>query len=170
LPFVRVTGPRSSKDVSTDSTSLSRRSPREIVHPSFSSFFAKDEIVFPAGVYGEPSILGVLTEIGIQSTFDGDFIINRIKSLSDHARTGGVNSVKDILQAFYVRLNSSFSDDFSEDIQDTLCEQSWIIANGSSSDQLCYSPMECRPETERTLIGSQMPLTEFQFTNKALIE
>ncbi|KAF9349650.1 hypothetical protein BGX26_012077 [Mortierella sp. AD094] len=132
VPFVRATGPRPAIP-GVQSTSQLRLSPRKIVTPSFSSFFADDETVFPYGVYTKPSILGVLTEIGIRSTFDASFILDRVEKLSGYARANGAQSVRE-------------------------------------EKPQCYNPSECRPESEKVLLGSRMPLSQFQFTNKSLIE
>ncbi|KAF9347998.1 hypothetical protein BGX26_000534 [Mortierella sp. AD094] len=171
LPFVRAAGPRPIEH-SLQLTSTPRLSPREVVNPTLSPYFAEDEIVFPSGVYAEPPVLSALIRIGIQSTFDAIFVLDRAEKLSDHARTDGAESIRGVLLDFYARLNADFSDNFrSTKMQDSLRQRSWILASASEEDSYqCYNPAECRPESERVLLGSQMPLSHFQFTNKPLTE
>ncbi|KAG0008619.1 hypothetical protein BGZ80_003236 [Entomortierella chlamydospora] len=171
LPFVRATGPRQGKSGFRPTSQL-RLSPRKIVIPSFSPFFADDEIVFPYGVYAKPSILGVLTEISIRSTFNANFILDRVEKLSRYTKANGAQSVRHVLLDFYARLNAAFSNKLrSSKLQDSLRRRPWILADKSpEGKQQCYSSVECRPESEKALLGSEMPLSQFQFTNQTLIE
>ncbi|KAF9099496.1 hypothetical protein BGX27_000604 [Mortierella sp. AM989] len=171
IAFVRASGPNSG-EFDVQPASQLRLSPQEIVSPSFSSLFVNSEIVFPSGIYAEPAILNVLTEIGIRSTFNADFVLDRVEKLSRHAQAKCSKSIKDTLLAFYTRLNADFSSKFkSVGVQNILHQRSWILAIASPEDDLqCYSPSECRPESDLLLVGSQMPVSHFQFTNKSLIE
>ncbi|KAG0013536.1 hypothetical protein BGZ80_011015, partial [Entomortierella chlamydospora] len=169
LPFVRATGPRKPN---VQSAPQLRLSPRKIVTPSFSSFFADDESLFPFGVYTKPSILSVLTEIGIRSTFNTDFVLDRAEKLSIYAKANGAQSIRGVLFDFYAKLNVAFSDKIhSAKLQDNLRQQPWIFASKSpEEEQRCYIPAECRPESEKVLLGSELPLSQFQFTNEPLIK
>ncbi|KAF9174099.1 hypothetical protein BGX20_000948 [Mortierella sp. AD010] len=169
LPFVRATGPRKPDARSVPQLRLS---PREIVTPSFSPFFTDDESLFPYGVYTKPSILNVLTEIGIRSTFNTDFVLDRVEKLSSYATANGAQSIRGIFFDFYAKLNVAFSNKLhSAKLQDDLRQQPWIFASKSpEEEQRCYIPAECRPVSEKVLLGSELPLSQFQFTNESLIE
>ncbi|KAF9994342.1 hypothetical protein BGZ79_000911 [Entomortierella chlamydospora] len=171
LEFVRTVGPRPTVH-DLRSISTTRLSPRDIVNPALSSYFAENEIVFPSGVYAEPSVLSALIRIGIRSAFDAAFVLDRVEQLSDRARIDGVDSIRGVLLDFYAKLNADFSNDFrSTKMQNSLRQRSWILARTSGDDDYkCCDPVQCRPESERALLGSQMPLSQFQFTNKSLTE
>ncbi|KAG0227607.1 hypothetical protein BGX31_006891 [Mortierella sp. GBA43] len=181
-PFVRTTGPNTGDEC--EGTCARRLSPRSTVDPAMSQYYMAHEQVFPAGVYSRPPVFGVLAEMGMQSKFDASFIQDRVDALSCRLRrrdsglndsgTGNISleDRSDALFAMYTRINADFKPDFStEEMQEVLRSRPWILAKSRSdtTQQLC-STQECRPQSDVVIIGDQMPISKFEFSNKDLIQ
>ncbi|KAF9918470.1 hypothetical protein BX616_008570 [Lobosporangium transversale] len=169
VPFVRVSGPK----MAEENGSSKRLSPRYVVDPSLSEYFLDDEILFPIGQYAPPgAIFSALKESSIRSKFDASFVVERISTLSARTKSSGVETCRPVLVHLYSQLNVNFSEQFwSSDLQTVLKTTPWILA-GIDGDKQCelYSPAECRPMSDQSLVGSKMPLAMFTFTNQALIK
>ncbi|KAG0259647.1 hypothetical protein BG011_002498 [Mortierella polycephala] len=172
VPFVRVAG---SKDTQAVDASIAgtRLDPRSVMSPSLSVFFLDQEAVFPAGVYAQPSVIGVLSELGMRTTFDAEFVKHRIQALAKFGKDDdNMPHLRRVMASLYARLNGECSIDFlTEKLENELQTTAWILAKTESSDetQLC-TPSQCRPASDFPLVGTQMPLSTFTFTNEYLLE
>ncbi|KAF9145199.1 hypothetical protein BG015_011964 [Linnemannia schmuckeri] len=142
-------------------------SPESVVHPSLAVFFQDTEAVFPAGVYGEAPLFGILSELGMYSTFDAAFVQERIKTLFGSGDLR-MEEHRKIVEALYGRLNSDCSEAFlSPDLRKVLKTVPWVY---TGPDDGWQTPADCRPQRDRALVGNRMPLAEFTFTNEALLD
>ncbi|KAF9571204.1 hypothetical protein EC968_000852 [Mortierella alpina] len=165
VAFIRVKGPHS------DTIGDSLRAPRSTVDPSLSCFFLQNEIVFPGGIYATAPISTVLPSLGMQTAFDAEFVEERIRVLSDPEVVNGINQRNSALLALYKRLDADCTSELlSPSLQNVLRTVPWILAKTltDAEARLC-TPSQCRPLTERFLLGSQLPLSTFTFTNTALL-
>ncbi|KAF9345297.1 hypothetical protein BGX34_004873, partial [Mortierella sp. NVP85] len=191
LEFVRTEGPMKSRH---DDQSRRRLSPRSVVNKSLARYYMSRENVFPSGVYSMPAVIGMLSEMGMRSTFDAALILDRVQALSttsqrnsqghgDHSDDTILSDFKgnhghsfderiDPLLALYASMNADFSTKLtSQEMKTVLRSVSWILAKSSSDEKgRLYSTQECRRESDVILIGDQMPLAIFDFNNKDLIE
>ncbi|KAF9281483.1 hypothetical protein BGZ68_006618 [Mortierella alpina] len=166
VSFVRVKGPRS------DAIGNILRAPRSTVDPSLACFFLHNEIVFPSGIYATAPISTVLPSLGTQTAFDADFVKERIRILSDPDLVDEIDQRDSALLALYNRLNADCTEELlSPSLQNVLRTVPWIRATTMTDgeDHLC-TPSQCRPLAERHLLGSQLPLSTFSFTNTALLK
>ncbi|KAG0304305.1 hypothetical protein BGZ99_002436, partial [Dissophora globulifera] len=165
LEFVRTAGPDSTK-------TGPRRSPRSIVNPSLSLFYLDHECVFPAGVYTNSAIFSVLSEMGMRAMFDASFITDRARVLSADTKQGVTGKRDTALMALYSRLNDAFKRPLqSPQMQRILAGLPWILAKSINADDYrLYHPSECRPQGDVELVGSQMPLAKFNFSNELMLD
>ncbi|KAF9190474.1 hypothetical protein BGZ50_000207 [Haplosporangium sp. Z 11] len=172
VPFVRVAGPKDTQTVGA-STADTRLYPRLVVSPSLSVFFLDQEAVFPAGIYAQPPVIGVLSELGMCTTFDAEFVEHRIQALANFGKDDdNMPHLRRVLTSLYARLNGEYSIDFlTKTLKNELRTTAWILAKTELNDemQLC-TPSQCRPVSDFPLVGTQMPLSTFTFTNDSLLE
>ncbi|KAG0364102.1 hypothetical protein BGZ54_007843 [Gamsiella multidivaricata] len=171
LPFVRVSGP-SSIDALQKLEPATRLCPDSVINPSLSPYYLDHECVFPSGVYAQSAIFGVLSEMGMQSIFDSALLLDRVRTLSSETQSSNFTKRDSALRALYTRINAVFSFAFqSTDLKDVFRSLPWILAKTlDEDDYLLYNSAECRPMDDLSLVGSQMPLSQFVFTNEALLE
>ncbi|KAF8946486.1 hypothetical protein BGZ47_000428 [Haplosporangium gracile] len=142
-------------------------SPESVVHPSLAAFFQDTDAVFPVGVYGEAPLFGILSELGMYSTFDAAFVQERIKTLFGSGDLR-MEEHRKIVEALYGRLNSDCSEAFlSPDLRKILKTVPWVF---TGLDDGWQTPAVCRPQRDRALVGNRMPLAEFTFTNEVLLD
>ncbi|KAF9980129.1 hypothetical protein BGZ75_008779 [Mortierella antarctica] len=166
VAFVRVKGPRS------DTIGDSLIAPRSTVDPSLSGFFLANEIVFPGGVYATVPISTVLPALGMQTAFDTEFVAERIRVLSKSDLVDEIEQRNSALLALYKRLDADCTQELlSPSLQNVLRTVPWIRTKTTTDAEahLC-TPSHCRPWAERHLLGSQLPLSTFSFTNTALLK
>ncbi|CAO3564928.1 unnamed protein product [Mortierella alpina] len=166
VAFVRVKGPHS------DTIGDSLRAPRSTVDPSLACFFLHNEVVFPSGAYATAPISTVLPSLGMQTAFDAEFVADRIRVLSDPNLVGEIDQRNNALWALYKRLDADCNQEMlSPSLQHVLRTVPWIRAKSTTDAEahLC-TPFQCRPKAERQLLGSQLPLSTFSFTNTALLK
>ncbi|KAG0304318.1 hypothetical protein BGZ99_002435, partial [Dissophora globulifera] len=165
LEFVRTAGPDSTK-------TGPRRSPMSTVNLSLSPYYLDHECVFPAGVYTSAALSSVLTELGMRATIDASFIIDRVQVLSADTKQGETGKRDTALMALYSQLNQFFTKPFlSPQMQKILGALPWILAKSTNAeDYRLYSPNECRPQGDTVLVGSQMPLAKFNFSNDLMLD
>ncbi|KAF9537110.1 hypothetical protein EC957_008859 [Mortierella hygrophila] len=143
-----------------------RLSPESVVHPSLAAFFQDTDVVFPAGVYGETPLFGILSELGMRSTFDAAFVQERIRTLFG-SRDLKMEEHRMIVEALYGRLNTECTETFlSPGLREDLTKVPWVYTGPEGG---WHTPAECRPEEDRVLVGDKMPLAAFTFTNDALL-
>ena len=167
VPFVRVKGPHS------DMIGDSLKAPRSTVDPSLSCFFLHDEIVFPGGVYATAPISTALPYLGMQTAFDAEFVAGRIRVLSDSDLLDEIEQRNGALLALYKRLDADCTQELlTRSLQNVLQTSPWILAMTitDGGEAQLYTPSQCRPASERPLLGSQLPLSTFTFTNTALLK
>ncbi|KAG9061065.1 hypothetical protein KI688_007694 [Linnemannia hyalina] len=144
-----------------------RLSPESVVHPSLAAFFQDTDVVFPAGVYGEAPLFGILSELGMRSTFDAAFVQERIRTLFGSGDLK-MEEHRMIVEALYGRLNTECSETFlSPGLREDLTKVPWVYTGPEGG---WHAPAECRPEEDRVLVGDKMPLAAFTFMNDALLD
>ncbi|KAH7034435.1 hypothetical protein BKA57DRAFT_476210 [Linnemannia elongata] len=167
LPFASTNPTSESEADSTKPLPTRRLRPESVVHPSLAVFFPDTDAVFPAGVYGEAPLFGILSELGMHSTFDAAFVQERIKTLFG---SGDLQMEENwrIVEALYGRLNTECSKAFlSADLIKVLTSVRWVY---TGPDGGWRKSAECRPQSDRVLVGNCMPLAAFAFTNEALLD
>ncbi|KAG0025279.1 hypothetical protein BGZ81_007291, partial [Podila clonocystis] len=170
LPFVDVQ-PISSMAV--DSAPSIKLPPTMVVSRDLGQFFFQDEAVFPAGLYRQPFNLVVLAELGMSTHFDAEFSASRLKKISC-ASSDSLNNAGtfQVVADFFVRLNVETDPSYLEDGEFVDCIKNlpWVPAQAQTDDPLClYKPGQCRPLSERLVIGSQLPVSGLVCTNKYLL-
>ncbi|KAF8932212.1 hypothetical protein BGZ47_011508 [Haplosporangium gracile] len=166
FPFVLT---QTASEIQAEDSPLSpacRLSPESVVHPTLAAYFQHKDSVFPAGVYGQAPLFGILSELGMHSTFDSAFVRERFEALF---ASGGprMKENRKMVEALYSRLNSECSERFLKfGLRTVLVAVPWVYTG--SGGGWC-TPATCRPQKERELIGDKMPLAEFTFTNDALL-
>ncbi|KAF9948476.1 hypothetical protein BGZ70_002203, partial [Mortierella alpina] len=166
VAFVRVKGPHS------DTIGGALRAPRSTVDPSLSCFFLHNEIVFPGSIYARAPISTVLPSLGMQTAFDAEFVAERIRVLTDPSLVDDIDQRNDALLALYKRLDAECNQELlSPSLRNVLRTVPWIRAKSTTEAEahLC-TPSQCRPVAERHLLGSQLPLSMFSFTDTALLK
>ncbi|KAG0204589.1 hypothetical protein BGX28_003528 [Mortierella sp. GBA30] len=169
VPFVRVKGLQSHQKAG-DIPIL--KSPRSTVLSSLSPFFLRQESVFADGIYAEDPIYRVLQDLGMQTKFDAQFVKGRIRVLTSPELLNSDDERNSALNALYARLNADCTAKLlSQDLHECLRTTPWILAKSPNDREprLC-TPFQCRPASENNLLGSQMPLSTFNFTNEALLD
>ncbi|KAF9432548.1 hypothetical protein BGZ76_010644 [Entomortierella beljakovae] len=160
LPFVSVT----SKTSQENSVHRERCTPREVVDPSLSIFFLDKDHVFPSNEYAEPFAFNALKLIGIRSSFDESFILERVKALAEDAKSIGVKEVCLPMMHIYFNIEEFLlKSQISQSAMTQLRLLPWIIAKRSGGVVQCCKPNECRPQEDRDLIQSQMPIATYLF-------
>ncbi|KAF9119754.1 hypothetical protein BGW39_011952 [Mortierella sp. 14UC] len=81
LPCIPKKSSSSSQPESSQTLPTPRLTPESVVHPSLAAYFQDTEAVFPGGVYAEAPLFGILSELGMYSTFDSEFVQERFKTL-----------------------------------------------------------------------------------------
>ncbi|KAF9100875.1 hypothetical protein BGX27_000219 [Mortierella sp. AM989] len=171
VPFVRATGTKRD-DKDKQMTKTMRLSPESVVHPSLSVYFMDDEIVFPGGVYEKDPSLRILSDIiGIQSKFDGKFIMDRLQVLFDPTRKDSIYQRKEVICAFYERLDREFSASMlTDELREAIKSTRWLLARNANSDVLgLFTPAECRPSSDACLVRTQMPIAILTFKESSLL-
>ncbi|KAG0216668.1 hypothetical protein BGX33_012337 [Mortierella sp. NVP41] len=144
-----------------------RLNPESVVHPTLAAYFQDKDVVFPAGIYAEAPLFGILSELGMHSTFDSAFVEERFKTLFGSG-TLEMDGSRKLVEVLYGRLNSECSRTFlSPELCTVLKTVPWVYTGPESG---WLTPTDCRPESDRALVGSMMPLAEFTFTNEALLD
>ncbi|KAG0212312.1 hypothetical protein BGX31_001516, partial [Mortierella sp. GBA43] len=185
LPFVRVTGRNRREQV--DGKCGLRRPPRLVASRALTKFYMSHEDVFPVGVYSRPPVYGILAEMGMRSSFDASFIMDRLGTLcsrpsrrdsgiftDDYNNDGDSSYLEDltgVLLALYAKMNTEFTRKFaSQQMQELLCSSPWILAKSpqDANHRLCMA-QESRLKSDYILIGDQMPMSIFDFSNKDII-
>ncbi|KAF9140341.1 hypothetical protein BG015_001698, partial [Linnemannia schmuckeri] len=166
LPFVSTnTAAGIQSEVSTPSPAC-RLSPESVFHPSLAAYFQDKDSVFPAGIYAQAPLFGILSELGMHSAFDPVFVQGRFRTLF---ASGGLRMQdnRKMVEALYSRLNSECSERFlTSRLHSILTTIPWVYTESGGGWRI---PATCRPQKERALIGDKMPLVEFAFTNDALL-
>ncbi|KAG0293931.1 hypothetical protein BGZ96_002045 [Linnemannia gamsii] len=166
LPFVLTTTAAETQSEGSNPSPACRLSLESVVHPSLSAYYPNRTSIFPTGIYCLPPLFGILSELGMYSSFDATFVEKRLKALFS---SGGprMEENREMLEALYGRLNSECSERFlSPELISLLKTVPWVY---TGSDSGWRTPGRCRPQKDRALIGDKMPLAEFAFTNDALL-
>ncbi|KAG0048373.1 hypothetical protein BGZ89_004622, partial [Linnemannia elongata] len=154
LPFVQV----KVSSTSEETDSLIRIKPQFVADPTLSMFFMKEEAVFPSGNYAKPAYRGPLVDLGMKHEFNPAFVEERMSVLFSDDSAGQDDSHKKASTALYDRLNSMFSKEFmTKNILSMMSSRPWLYAGESKRCR----PSECRPKEDECLVGSQMPISEF---------
>ncbi|KAF9082980.1 hypothetical protein BGX23_011899 [Mortierella sp. AD031] len=164
LPYVQVQSLSMSDGMSPSPTRLR---PGSVVEQGMSMYFTDDEAVFPWGIYAQPAFRGPLEELGMRFKFDAAFVQERLSTLFGTSSDKQDASHRKAALALYDQLNSRFSKEFlTKDLLSMVSSLPWIYIG--SSDRC--RPSECRPKEDRCLVGDQMPVAEYSFSNELLLE
>ncbi|KAK3833268.1 MAG: hypothetical protein J3R72DRAFT_232028 [Linnemannia gamsii] len=165
LPFVQKISGTSSPPENPQPLPTPRLSPESVVHPSLAAYFQDTEAVFPGGVYAEAPLFGILLELGMQSKFDAAFVQKRFETLFGAKNLDWKENNK-LVEVLYGRLNSECTEGFlTPELRSVLKTVPWVY---TGSTRGWATPAECRPRSDRVLIGTKMPSASFNFRNEAL--
>ncbi|KAG0277833.1 hypothetical protein BGZ95_005245 [Linnemannia exigua] len=144
-----------------------RLSPETVVHPGLAAYFQDTEAVFPGGVYAEAPLFGILSELGMYSTFNAAFVQERFETLFG-AEDLDWNENSKLVKVLYGRLNSECTEKFlTPELRSVLTTVPWVYTGPTHG---WVTPVECRPQSDLALIGTRMPSAFFDFRNDALID
>ncbi|KAF9123426.1 hypothetical protein BGW39_008978 [Mortierella sp. 14UC] len=167
LPFVTTRTAGGSQPKDTQPTLACRLSPQSVVHPSLASYFQDKDSVFPTGIYSQAPLFGILSELGMYSTFDSTFVQERLTTLFG-AKILSMEKDRHLVETLYGRLNSEYSEAFlTPKLRSVLTIVPWVY---TGSDGGWRTPAGCRPHRDRDLVGDKMLIAQFTFTNDALLD
>lgn len=170
LPFVDV---QSNGSMAAGSAPSMKLSPTMVVSQDLAQFFFQDEAVFPAGIYGQLFNLAVLADLGMSTYFDAKFSARRLEKISS-MYAESLNNNRGTLQVilrFFERLHVEANHSYRGDGKFVKCikDLAWVPARVRTGEPFrLYKPDQCRPKTDRLVVGTQLPTSPFVCTNMYL--